>query len=88
MAYFLNSANSQYNENLDEEFIEQFSHLDDYDIFASAKEWMGHSDSILADLSSRLIERKLFKIRIDDQPFEPNELVNFFWLVQNFSDVF
>ena len=76
LAYFLNSTNSHYNEHIDEEFIEQFSHLDDYDIFASAKEWMGHSDSILADLSSRLIERKLFKIRIDDQPFEPNELVN------------
>jgi HD superfamily phosphohydrolase len=72
--YFLNSINSTYNENLDEEFIEHFSHLDDYDIFAAAKEWMSHSDRILSDLSSRLIERKLFKIRIDDQPFKQNEI--------------
>ena len=72
--YFLNSINSTYNENLDEEFIEHFSHLDDYDIFAAAKEWMSHSDRILSDLSSRLIERKLFKIRIDDQPFNQNEI--------------
>ena len=72
--YFLNSINSTYNENLDDEFIEHFSHLDDYDIFAAAKQWMSHSDRILSDLSSRLIERKLFKIRIDDQPFKKDEI--------------
>jgi hypothetical protein len=35
---------------------------------------MSHSDQILSDLSSRLIERKLFKIRIDDQPFKQMEI--------------
>ena len=74
LAYFLNSTNSTFNENLDGEFIEHFSHLDDYDIFAAAKEWMSHSDYILSDLSTRLIERKLFKIRIDDQPFKESEI--------------
>jgi HD superfamily phosphohydrolase len=72
--YFLNSRNSTYNENLDEEFIEHFSHLDDYDIFAAAKEWMSHTDKILVELSTRLIERKLFKIRIEDQPFKESEI--------------
>jgi HD superfamily phosphohydrolase len=72
--YFLNSTNSTYNENLDDEFIEHFSHLDDYDIFAAAKEWMSHTDKILVELSSRLIERKLFKIRIEDQPFKESEI--------------
>ncbi len=72
--YFLNSTNSTYNENLDEEFIEHFSHLDDYDIFAAAKEWMSHTDTILVELSTRLIERKLFKIRIEDQPFKESEI--------------
>ncbi len=72
--YFLNSTNSTYNENLDDEFIEHFSHLDDYDIFAAAKEWMSHTDKILVELSTRLIERKLFKIRIEDQPFKESEI--------------
>ena len=72
--YFLNSTNSTYNENLDDEFIEHFSHLDDYDIFAAAKEWMSHTDKILVELSTRLIERKLFKIRIEDQPFKQSEI--------------
>ena len=72
--YFLNSTNSTYNENLDDEFIEHFSHLDDYDIFAAAKEWMSHTDTILVELSTRLIERKLFKIRIEDQPFKESEI--------------
>ncbi len=72
--YFLNSTNSTYNENLDDEFIEHFSRLDDYDIFAAAKEWMSHTDTILVELSTRLIERKLFKIRIEDQPFKESEI--------------
>ncbi len=73
--YFLNSTNSTNNEILDDEFIEHFSHLDDYDIFAAAKEWMSHTDKILLELSTRLIERKLFKIRIEDQPFKESEIV-------------
>lgn len=72
--YFLNSTNSTNNEILDDEFIEHFSHLDDYDIFAAAKEWMSHTDKILLELSTRLIERKLFKIRIEDQPFKESEI--------------
>ncbi len=72
--YFLNSTNSTYNENLDDDFIEHFSRLDDYDIFAAAKEWMSHTDTILVELSTRLIERKLFKIRIEDQPFKESEI--------------
>jgi HD superfamily phosphohydrolase len=51
------------------ELAERFALLDDYDIFASAKDWMSHSDQILAALSSRLINRRLFKIRLDSRPF-------------------
>jgi len=51
------------------ELRDAFAGLDDYDIFASAKEWMNHSDPILKELSTRLIQRKLLRIQLDNQPF-------------------
>lgn len=56
-------------------FLEAFAGLDDYDIFASAKEWMHHPDKILSELSQRLINRKLFRIRIENAPIS-QEMVN------------
>lgn len=56
------------------ELTTRFASLDDYDIFASAKEWMSHSDLILAGLSSRLLERRLFRIRIDVKPFDETKV--------------
>jgi HD superfamily phosphohydrolase len=52
-----------------------FTRLDDADILVSAKYWADHSDRILSDLSGRLMERNLFAIELQDQPF-PKERVN------------
>jgi HD superfamily phosphohydrolase len=50
--------------------LDQFAALDDSDIITSVKLWSGHDDSILSDLSSRLMNRKLFKIILQNKPFE------------------
>jgi HD superfamily phosphohydrolase len=70
LAYFLEHTISSIKVDNERELLDRFAHLDDYDIFASAKEWMSHPDTILSTLSTRLIERRLFKIKIDVQPFE------------------
>ena len=49
--------------NFDSRVLEQFSMLDDYDIIAALKSWQNHKDDILRDLSQRLLERKLLKIK-------------------------
>ncbi|MFA6484343.1 MAG: phosphohydrolase, partial [Bacteroidales bacterium] len=49
--------------------LEQFSKLDDTDIFASIKVWTGHSDRLLALLSEGLLNRKLLAIRIQKCPW-------------------
>lgn len=49
--------------------IEEFADLDDSDITVSLKSWMKHSDIVLSLLSKKLINRDLFKIEINDQPF-------------------
>ncbi|CAN5542160.1 HD domain-containing protein [soil metagenome] len=45
----------------DPQVAERFARLDDTDVLYSMKEWASASDPILADLSSRFIDRKLFR---------------------------
>ncbi len=50
--------------------LEQFSRLDDDDVFSSAKVWTGHPDRILSFLSKFLINRRLFRIEISKQEID------------------
>lgn len=52
------------------EVIEMFSKLDDYDIFTSMKVWSVHSDPILSSLSSSIVNRRLLKIEMQNEPFD------------------
>lgn len=53
-----------------------FNRLDDTDILASAKYWTDHSDTVLSDLSSRLINRNLFAIELQNEPFMEERIRN------------
>jgi HD superfamily phosphohydrolase len=46
-----------------------FARLDDADILVSAKYWADHSDKVLSDLSGRLLNRDLFAIELQNEPF-------------------
>jgi HD superfamily phosphohydrolase len=46
-----------------------FTRLDDTDILVSAKYWVDSKDKVLADISDRLINRKLLAIEIQNEPF-------------------
>jgi HD superfamily phosphohydrolase len=48
--------------------LEWFSMLDDNDIITSVKEWQHCSDSVLSALSKSLIQRKLFKVTLNEKP--------------------
>ena len=50
--------------------ISNFVKLDDYDIMGAIKVWSDTDDSILADLCQRLINRKLFRVKLSIQPFD------------------
>lgn len=51
-----------------------FVRLDDTDILASAKYWTDHSDKVLSDLAGRLINRNLFAIELQNDPFPEEKL--------------
>ena len=55
------------------ELLKQFVLLDDYDIMASIKAWMGHEDKVLSMLCHNMIERHLFKIQLQNKKFSEGE---------------
>jgi HD superfamily phosphohydrolase len=50
--------------------LDAFAKLDDTDIIVSLKEWSNSEDYVLAELSKRLINRNLFKLEIQNKPYE------------------
>ncbi|MCB0396798.1 MAG: HD domain-containing protein [Flavobacteriales bacterium] len=54
----------------DEHILRDFSRLDDYDIYAAIKSWCYHNDALLSFLSKSLVNRRLFKIRLQTEPFD------------------
>lgn len=51
--------------------LKHFLNLSDLDVMGAIKVWQSHSDTILSYLCRSLIERKLFKVQISKQVFEP-----------------
>lgn len=58
------------NENL----LEKFSELDDYEIYTCIKQWTHEKDKVLSNLSNMIINRNLLKIKIQDQKFSSRKI--------------
>jgi HD superfamily phosphohydrolase len=52
-----------------EEHLSAFCRLDDHDVMTTIKNWCHHPDKILSTLCHCLVERRLFKIRLQADPF-------------------
>jgi len=52
------------------EVIGNFVKLDDYDIMGAIKVWSDHEDTILSDLCARLINRRLFRVKLSNEKFD------------------
>ncbi len=55
-------------------YLQAFTEMDDHDIWACIKVWTKHPDSLLSGISQKLLDRKLYKIIISDEPFEKSFL--------------
>ncbi|PWG04331.1 HD domain-containing protein [Polaribacter aquimarinus] len=66
--YFLSTKISKTNFN--DKTLEMFSKLDDYDVLLSIKEWTHHQDKVLSLLSKMIVNRKLFRIEIQNNKFD------------------
>ena len=53
----------------DPQALANYELLDDNDIWASVKTWMGHPDRVLSLLATDLAERKIFRVEVSREPF-------------------
>jgi len=54
--------------------LDIFCRLDDHDVMATIKNWCHHPDKILSILCRCLVERKLLKVKLQTEPFDPKEV--------------
>jgi uncharacterized protein len=54
--------------------IELFTQLDDTDVVSNIKRWAGHPDKVLRLLCHGLLDRRLFKIRLQAEAIEEGEV--------------
>jgi HD superfamily phosphohydrolase len=74
LSFFLKNPISKSDFQKSREVLDLFSQLDDFDVINSIKVWQNCSDPVLSQLSTRLINRKLLKIRFSDTPFSAQEV--------------
>ncbi len=54
--------------------LKTFADLDDNDVYASIKVWKNDSDFILSNLCSYLLDRKLYRIELQNKPFDSQRI--------------
>ena len=72
LQYFLNHEISI--ENFNNEILNVFAELDDYDIISAMKEWQHHSDFVLSNLCEMIINRNLLKIKVKNKLIKKENL--------------
>ena len=75
LQYFLsNDVNAQWFAD-DGTTLSMYQELDDNDIWSSLKVWKHHEDVILSTLSADMVERRIFKVEVYDEPI-PEERID------------
>ena len=72
LAYFLANDVDRAFFDTHEEALQNYCSLDDNDIWSTVKMWMNDADPVLAMLATDLVNRKLFKVEVYDEPIPEN----------------
>jgi len=70
--YFLQNPSTDHKT---QEHLDTFCRLDDFDVMSTVKNWIDHPDKILSTLCSGLVDRKLYKVKLQADSFD-NSFVN------------
>lgn len=54
--------------------LETFAQLDDNDIMTSIKVWASHKDVVLSGLCKQMVDRRLFKVELQNQAFKEEKI--------------
>lgn len=80
LLYFMNNKIEL--ASFDNNTLDQFANLDDFDIISALKSWINNDDFIISNLSKMIINRDLLKIKLNSEKFSKAELES---LQLNFS---
>jgi len=61
-------------EDFNDDVLDKFAQLDDFDIVSALKSWQHHDDFILSELSRMIINRDLLKIKLSSDKFPAEEI--------------
>ena len=70
--YFLQNPSTDHKT---QEHLDTFCRLDDFDVMSTVKNWIDHPDKILSTLCRGLVDRKLYKVKLQADSFD-NSLVS------------
>ncbi|MBR0269220.1 MAG: HD domain-containing protein [Prevotella sp.] len=85
LRYFLYNNVTAEHFDADPQALANYELLDDNDIWASVKTWMGHPDRVLSLLATDLAERKIYRVEVSREPFADAEVQA---LQQQLADAF
>lgn len=68
LGYFLNNDIDAAWFDSHEEALSNYAELDDSDIWSALKVWRHHDDKTLATLATDLVDRRLFKVEVTEEP--------------------
>ena len=74
LSVFLNKNYTIADFDTNPQLLNDFSQLDDFDIYASLKYWQNNSDFVLSSLSDMILNRKLLKIKVQNTEFSAAEI--------------
>ena len=75
LAFFFRFDNWSLNDtSKSDELLEQFALLDDYDVVYALKGWMSAGDPVLRFLATKLINRRLFRLELQNNPFSEDRI--------------
>jgi HD superfamily phosphohydrolase len=84
LQYFLcNNVGKNYFDSATDEVLLNFVKLDDNDIWSALKVWTDHKDIVLSKLSDCLVNRKLFKTEITNEPFPVSRINKYIGIYMN-----
>ena len=69
LSYFLHNNPALEDFKGEGEALTHFMNLDDNDIWSALKVWSTHPDTVLSVMSEAMVNRRLFRIEISEQPF-------------------
>ncbi|MHA3787887.1 HD domain-containing protein [Flavobacterium hauense] len=71
-------------DDFNDEILNKFSYLDDFDIISAVKSWQFNDDYVLRELSKMIINRDLLKIRMRSEKVSKEEVIT---LLKRFAEI-